>query len=165
MNYNRIFNIDFRKLALLLTPIFWRFTRFVEFIYTFIEPIVLLHKDFLIFRDKEIYKVVHNGQVITLEKVMNDAFDPEQRRIFISEEAIFDPLYIYTTAENKPLFLGTEFLYSAPTNNAINTDFIINFPIGLKPNNPIALLNFENRIKALTNYYKLASKRYKILWI
>lgn len=165
MNYNKTFNIDFRKLALLLTPIFWRFTIFVDYIYTFIEPISRLHFDFLGFRKKEIYKVVHNGQVIILEKVLNDAFDETERRIFISEEVFFDPLYIYTTDENKPVFLGTEYIYVTPVNDAIDTDFIVNFPIALKPNNSLALLNFENRIKALTNYYKLASKRFKILWI
>ena len=148
-----------------MTPIFWRVTKFVDFIYIFIEPVVVLHNDFLIFRNKEIYKVVHNGQVITLEKVLNDAFDPQQRQIFISEEMIFDPLYIYTKAENKPVFLGSEYIYTTQKSNAISTDFIINFPVNLKPNNSLALLNFENRIKALTNYYKLASKRYIILWI
>jgi hypothetical protein len=165
VDYSKTFNVDFRKLALLLTPVFWRKSVFVDYIYTFIEPVSRLHFDFLNFRTKEIYKVIHNGQVILLEKVLNDTFDPEERRIFISEEQIFDALYIYTTDENKPVFLGTEYLYPTQAVNVINVDFIVNFPIKIKPNNSDALLNFENRIKALTNYYKLASKRYKILWI
>lgn len=165
MNYNKIFNIDFRKLALLLTPIFWRFTIMADWIYTFIEPISTIHVDFMKFREKQIYKVVHNGQVILLEKVLNDAFDDASRRIFISELPVFDPLYIYTTAENKPVFLGLQYLYPTQAPEIIDVDFILNFPIAIKPNNPTALINFENRIKALTNYYKLASKRFKILWI
>lgn len=152
-------------MALLLTPIFWRFAVFIDWIYTFIEPISKLHFDFLKFREKQVYKVVHNGQVIVLEKVLNDAFDEANRRIFISELPVFDPLYLYTTAENKPVNIGVQYLYPRQAPEVIDVDFILNFPLALKPNNSIALINFENRIKALTNYYKLASKRFKIQWI
>jgi hypothetical protein len=165
VNYNRIFKIDFQKLALLMTPIFWRKSVFIDYINLFVEPLAVVHADFLRFREKEKYKVIHTGQVLLLEKVLNDSFDKSDRRIFISEEAIFDPLFIYSTIENKPVFLGTEYVNEKQAENVIEVDFIINFPIALKPNNSIALINFENRIKAETNYYKLASKRFKILWI
>jgi hypothetical protein len=165
VNYKKIFSIDFSKLALLLTPIFWRSNIMIDWINSFIEPIAIIHKEFIKYREKQIYKVVHNGQVILLEKVLNDAFDSSERRVFISELPVFDPLYIYTTAENKPVFIGSQYLYPIQPPEIIDVDFILNFPVLIKPNNPIALINFENKIKALTNYYKIASKRFKILWI
>ena len=165
MNYNRIFNVNFSKLAVLLTPIFWRKAIFMNFIYCFIEPIKVIHNEFKVFRKNSIYKIVHNGQVMILEKVLNDAFDNTLRRIYITDSLIKDPLYIYSTPEQKPVYLGSEFLYDFSVFNDIGTDFNVIFPISLKPVTAFDLLNSENRIKALINYYKLASKRYKIQWI
>ncbi|QHB38506.1 hypothetical protein lotta81_gp048 [Flavobacterium phage vB_FspM_lotta8-1] len=165
MNYSKVFNIDFQKLSLLLTPIFWRKLAFVSYVYCFIEPLNVLHNEFKIFRKKSIYKIVHNGQVMLLEKVLNDAYDPEERRIYITDSIINDPLHIYTEIEARPVYLDTQYLYTFEVFNETEIDFYVVFPIELKPISPFDLLNFENIIKALINYYKLASKRYKILWI
>lgn len=165
MDYNKILNVDFRKLSVLLTPIFWRKRAFVEYIYCFIEPIKVLNDEFKKFRTNSIYKIVHNGQVMILEKVLNDAFDQELRRIYITDSVQNDPLYLYSIPENKPVYLGTQYLYDFSSFENTNYEFIVNFPIAIKPVNPFDLLNFENRIKALVNYYKLASKRYIIKWI
>lgn len=137
----------------------------MNFIYCFIEPIKVIHNEFKVFRKNSIYKIVHNGQVMILEKVLNDAFDNTLRRIYITDSLIKDPLYIYSTPEQKPVYLGSEFLYDFSVFNDIGTDFNVIFPISLKPVTAFDLLNSENRIKALINYYKLASKRYKIQWI
>lgn len=165
MNYNNIFNVDFRKLSLLLTPIFWRKAAFVAYIYCLVEPVKVLHDEFKIFRKKSIYKIVHNGQVMLFEKVLNDAYDDPQRRIYITDSIINDPLYIYSIPEQRPVYLGTGYLYDFSVFNDVGVDFYVVFPIALKPVSPFDILNFENRIKALINYYKLASKRYKIIWI
>lgn len=164
MDYNKILNVDFRKLSILLTPIFWRKSIFVGFIYCLVEPQRRLNEDFKKFREKSIYKIVHNGQVILLEKALNDTFDKELRRIYITDSSQSDPVYLYSTAEQKPVYLGTQYLYDFSSFNQSEFEFIVNFPLELKPVNPFDLLNFENRIKALVNYYKLASKRYVIKW-
>lgn len=165
MNYNKIFNVDFRKLAVLLTPIFWRKAGFIAFVHSFIEPTKVLNDEFKNFRKKSIYKIVHNGQVMLLEKVLNDTFDNEQRRIYITDSLSVDPLYIYTAPEDRPVYLGSEYLYRFSEFTDGGIDFYVIFPLEMKPVIAFDLLNFENRIKALINYYKLASKRYKILWI
>ncbi len=165
MNYNKIFNVDFRKLSLLLTPIFWRKITFVNWVYCLVEPIVILKEDFRKFRGKSIYKIVHNGQVMLLEKVLNDAFDIEDRRIYITDSLINDSIYIYSIPEQKPVYLGTQYLYTFDAFEEIEFDFYIIMPLALKPVSSFDLTNYENQIKGLVNYYKLASKRYKILWI
>jgi len=100
-----------------------------------------------------------------LEKVLNDAFDVEERRIYITDSIINDPTYLYSIPEARPVFLGTAYLYDFRVFDETEIDFYVVFPLALKPVSPFDLLNFENRIKALINYYKLASKRYKIIWI
>lgn len=165
MDYNKILNVDFRKLSMLLTPIFWRKNAFIGFIYCLVEPAKRLNEDFKKFRQKSIYKIVHNGQVILLEKVLNDAYDAEFRRIYITDSAQNDPVYLYSMPENKPVYLGTQYLYDFSVFQSAEFEFVLNFPLEMKPVNPFDLLNFENRIKALTKYYKLASKRYIIKWM
>ena len=165
MNYSKTFNVDFRKLALLLTPIFWRKVLYLDYVYSFIEPIKRLHYDFTNFRAASIYKIKHNGQVIILEKVLNDAFDAIPRRIYISDSSQNDPIYLYTTAENKPVYFGENYLYDFSAFQSVDTDFIVYFPVSMKPFNSFDLINFENKIKGLINYYKLASKRYVIRYI
>lgn len=179
VRYNRIFNIDFDKLTLLLTPIFWRKITFVSYVRALVDPVHILYNDFLVFRRKSIYKIVHNGQVGLLEKVLNDAFDPadpsldaaDTRRIYITDSLIKDPTYIYTTAEARPVYIFPAaadrpvYLYPFSVFDDTGFDFYVIFPLALRPMNPFDIMNLENRIKALVNYYKLASKRYKILWI
>ena len=164
MNFNRIYNVDFNRLVLLLTPVFWRKRKFIDFLSALIAPVINLKFDFDIFRRQSIYKVVHNGQVGLLEKVLNDAFDVEQRRIYIIDSVDVDPLYIYTNPEARPVYIGTQYVYDNSSFNDADFDFLVIVPISLKPSAPLDITNFENKMKALVNYYKLASKRYKIVY-
>lgn len=170
MDFNRIFNVNFNQLATLLTPIFWRKQRFLDFIWSLVKPFVELKTSWNIFRDKSIYKVVHNGQVGLLEKVLNDEFDPEANRIYIIDSLVRDIVYLYRTAEARPVNLYRRNrnlpvrIYRRGNVGDIDVDFYVVVPMDLKPSAPLDITNFENRIKALVNYYKLASKRYRIIY-
>lgn len=165
MNYNKLFNISFEKLALLLTPVFWRKITFVDWLYCLIEPVRILFGEFLTFRKKAIYDIVHTGQVILLEKVLNDAYDPNERRIYITDSLQYDPTYIYRQIEEKLVYLNNPvYLYTFDSFKAADVDFLVIFPKEIKPVSPIELSNLENRAKAKINSYKLASKTYAIKW-
>lgn len=101
----RIFIIDFAKLTTQLLPAKLRRKRFRAWLRVMVAPIVSLHGRLLAFREEVLYELSHNGQVCRLEGLLNDRFDPEERRIYIEDAAKILPLNIFSRAENKPVYI------------------------------------------------------------
>lgn len=171
MNYSNIYNIDFRKLANMLTPPFLRKLTHIDWLETLFKPLEEVNFKFKIFRKESIYKVTHNGQVVYLQKVLNDAFDNEFRRIYIVDSFAIEPLWVYPEANQRDIYIGevgdseTVYVYDESIFDDSDVDFIVVMPIELMPATDYDLNIVEIQIKSLVNYYKLASKRYKIIWI
>lgn len=168
MNYSNIYNINFRKLGDLLTPPFLRKAALIDWIECLLKPLEEVNVNFKIFRKASIYKVTHNGQVVYLQKVLNDYFDKEERRIYIKDVFYRNPLYIYPETDEKPVYIYDNepvYVYDDNDFNLPDYEFVVYIPIALKPVNDIDIINIEIQIKSLVNYYKLASKRYLIKWI
>lgn len=149
------YKVDFIKLFINWLPTFIRLPGWVDMYKSLAEPLARLHDDWLVFRSSNLYKLSHNAQIPFFEKALNDSLDPSERRIRIIDGNRFGRLYIYTNGEQKPLFLNTAYL--RPSTDFVDTgvDFIVLVPelvLQLQP----ALL------KSLIEFYKLASKRYKI---
>ena len=99
--------------------------------------------------------------------MLNDTFDPTQRRITLSDVAgTHEPFLLYLRSENK-----TKRIYRRDQNKELilnrrgfgsagGFDFLINVPnaLNLSPDD-------ITRLKALTDAYKLVSKRYQIIYI
>lgn len=151
------YKIDYDKLAILLLPTFLRTPILVGFIQSILQEIDKIHYRWLQERDNHWYKLEHTGQVCKLRKVLNDKCDSVQRRITIKPGNSFERKYIYTNREKKPVFLGKFYINSH--DNYLNTgvDFIVNAPIDIKNSEEFRLINF-------INFYKLAGKRYKIIY-
>jgi hypothetical protein len=131
-----------------------------------ITPIGELYNNFLKYRKRVNYKLSHNSQVCYLQKVMNDSFDSELKRIYIENGIFLQALYIYTPQEELPVYIGREYIiYSDEDLVGGQDDFIVVVPVQLKPSSTIALEGFLSDMKALINEYKLASKTYSIKWI
>ncbi|MEG0927268.1 MAG: hypothetical protein RSF72_11520 [Chryseobacterium sp.] len=105
-------------------------------------------------RTLNITKIRHNSQTCYLRKILNDTFD-YQRRIKIVDGLLKKPKYIYTDAEQKPTWLGEMILYTKEETDGTGVDFTVVVPGELKP--------YQTELKALIDFYKLASKRYKIV--
>lgn len=150
------FNVDWNRLVLLLLPTIFRKTSIVAFLQALIFPISQLHYDWKIKRvDEDWYKLNHNGQVCKLRKVLNDKLDMSLRRIYINDGNAFPRKYIYTRAENKPVFIGKTFIYQNDEYTNTGVDFTVFVPS--------EIINTEVfKLKALIEFYKLAGKRYKI---
>ena len=110
------------------------------------------------------YRLSMTGQVIYLEHLLNDHFDLDQRRIYITDGAVVvDPLFIYlkpnpgetltTKADTStdPLVLYNRADYAA------NVDFVIHIPSDLTLTTSVLAL-----LRALVARYKLAGARYRI---
>lgn len=172
--FNNIYVINFWNLILFLVPPFLRKPILIDWLNVLIQPLTQTNFSFKTFRRESIYKVTHNGTVVMLQKVLNDAFDPSARRIRIVDSIIFDPLYIYPESDLKPVYVEAEddfaisdlYVYADKEIAEENeVDFIIQMPRALRPITDEETDILEIQISSLTNYYKLASKRYKILWI
>lgn len=167
MNYN---NIDFRALASKLSPPKLRKERLIDWVVALLKPLEEVNFLFKNFRKQAIYKVVHNGQVVYLEKVLNDRYDNSLRRIYIADAFEYDPTWVYPENENLPVYVNPEageavYIYDDSILQESNVDFIVFVPLDLQPSTPTTLNNFLIQMRSLINYYKLASRRYSIQWI
>ncbi len=156
---------------MLLTPPFLRKTKCISWIYSLLKPLEEFSLVFKVFREKAIYRVTHNGQVYSLENVLNDSFDLELRRIYIADSPDFDASYVYPEDDDKPVIINSEasdeilYIYSEAVIRAAEYDFVIHVPIDLKPASASDENNLIIQISGLVDTYKLASKRYEIQWI
>lgn len=148
------YNLDINKLTALLTPTFLRKERFLAWLRVLHFPLIEIVDKFNFNRNENLYNLAHNGQVCYLRGALNDRFDPSQRRIKITDGNRYKREYIYTDGEQKPRFLGTIYLRDDADYGDTGVDFIVEIPQGLIYN------QFE--MKYLVDFYKLASKRYKI---
>jgi len=145
-------------------------SRHLDWIKSFLSPLQTLNKLFKAYTDDIMYHLYLTGQVIYLEHYLNDLFDAEQRRIYISDGALVLPPYLYTKDDysrhnNIPIL----YLYNKADGEApfylynkvaydVQEEFIINVPSDL----PITSY-LENRIRAATNKYKQAGAIYSIV--
>lgn len=104
-------------------------------------------------RTENLYMLMHNSQVCYLRAALNRSFDAEKKRIRISEGNQNKYQYIYLQ-NVQPRFLGTMYLYQDSDYADTGVDFVVEVPQGL--------LYDEYKMKKTINFYKLASKRYKI---
>ncbi len=111
--------------------------------------------------DETLYKMQHNGQVIYLEKVLNEWFsvagyDTQDhdgtKTVFISDAPPVPRNYVYLNAEDNPLYLGT---VSLGNPMAVNYKFIVNVPS--------SYTFVEAKLRAVIDYYRLAGKKYIIV--
>lgn len=154
--FNRVFIIDFKRLVQLLLPTFLRKPKTVAWLQGITAPLRVLYADFTNNRAANIYKLSHNGQVCYLRKVLNDTFDPSLRRIKIVDGNRFQREYIYTEAEQQPKYLGTIYLRQSGDYSDSGVDFRVLVPDGFD-----IARNFP-QMRATIDFYRLASKRYKI---
>ncbi|MRI64678.1 hypothetical protein EDM00_11880, partial [Ornithobacterium rhinotracheale] len=118
----------------------------------------------------DIYKLEHTPQVCSLEAMLNDHFDTEQRRIRIGETLKADPFFIFAENENTPKFIDNEndiiYLNNYNENASTGSEFVVYLPFEVwdTQKTEVALGEYRYyRIEALLDFYKLAGKKYKIV--
>lgn len=167
MNLN-IYNTNFSRLSKWLLPTFLRKTIFVAWISVFLTPIKTFAENKKKYRNNVRYKLAHNGQVIYLEKVLNEYYDiagyspydhQNTKKIYIGKGERIFPLYIYTKQEQKKKYIYTKseqkptYIYSKAEIEQVYADFIVWVPATTS--------YIEAGIRALIDYY-LDTRIYKI---
>lgn len=169
MNSN-VYNINWATLGWNFLPVALRRPLLFGFVRSLLRPVELLHGEFLTFRTESLYKVRHNSQIVYMEAVLNDAFDPELRRIRIANAVFKTPVYFYEPEENREVWF-----YEPADNNPVyfneqnefagdGVDFSVLVPPALQPGTEPAELAMLTKMRGLVDNYKLYSKNYNILW-
>lgn len=160
------YDINVKRLALLLLPTFWRRPLFSALAYAAVSPLQWLHTQFMRWRQDTDYRLQHNGQVCHLRAVLNDLFDPGERRITITDN-VDNVGYItlhQRDADQSVLIpargSGRVMILNRRGYGGVNGfDFWVNIPIALYGKVDLA------QVTAVVNMYKLASKRFSINFI
>lgn len=160
------YDVNFKRLALLLLPTFWRKPLLATIAYAAVSPLCYIHTRFVLFRRDSVYRLTHNGQVCYLRAVLNDQFDPIERRITVTETAgDAGILMLYKREVERAQLVPTREVGRAVIVNrrgfdGINAfDFWVNIPAALFESVDVT------RLKAIVGTYKLASKRFSINYI
>ena len=158
---NSLIHTDFKKLAVILLPVRLRHSVLSAFMSVTMLPFLFIKRALKEFADQKAEELKITGQTCKLQKLLNDTFDNEQRRILVIDSSEIDlpMVYVFPRDADNVLFVSSKdnpVLIQARNNNtAVPTDFYVIVPkkLGL----------FDNvRLKALVNTYKLAAKRWLI---
>lgn len=149
------YNVDYNKLGIEFIPNMMRKPQTLALVKALVSPLSKLHYTWLQFRNDNLYKVAHNGQVCKFRKALNDRFDQTERRIYIGDGQRYEREYLYTIGENRPRYFGVMYLHKKEDYADTGIDFIVYVPTSI-----ISSQYFE--LVALIEFYKLGGKRYKI---
>lgn len=150
---------DINRLISQLLPIHLRRLNLFLFLSALLSPLAKLMNDIR-------YKMQHDCRVIYLEKMLNEIFempgyDPNQHEetkiIYIGPGNIPDELYIYLDTEpNEPAWLGGVYLLTIQEQLEDYYDFCVIVPQGYDVS--------ENKLRRWVDFYKLAGKKYIIIY-
>ena len=157
-----VYDIDFPLLVRQLLPVRLRNDKTTRWLQCLVAPVVELYGLFTANRLRNVYNLAHNSQVTYLQAVLNDVFDPVARGVYIDDGGVIDPLFVYLSSENEPMWLGLtseagittypdpEYLYTGAETLASLVCFVVKVPFGV--------VFDEVRLRALVDKYRLPSK-------
>lgn len=155
------FDLDVRKLAVQILPTFLRGSVMISYVTSLVKPLNDIHYQFIQKRKENLYILAHNGQKCYLRAALNDKFDTSLRRITIDDGQLYDAEFIYTDAEinQQPSLVRYLTLTLYQDQDLANTavDFYVRVPADI-------IFNIYE-MQYLIDFYKLASKRYKIVTV
>jgi hypothetical protein len=163
------YDIDYNKLVPQLMPVTERTGFNTGWLKALVSPVVYLYNQFIVYRKAVLYNLAHNSQVPYMEAVLNDTFDAVDRGIYISDPMFVDPVYVYRANELKPVWLGLvseegTTPYPDPVPLYMVSECYGLGGVQFQVNVPWALVYDTDRMKAVINAFRLASKsNYKIV--
>lgn len=160
------YDINVKRLALLLLPTFWRKPLLSALAYAAVSPLQWLHTQFMRWKCDTDYRLRYNGQVCHLRAVLNDLFDPIDRRITITDNAEnVGYIVLHRRDTDRSVRFpardsGRAVILNRRGYGGVNGyDFWVNLPVALYGKVDLA------QVAGVVNTYKLASKRFSINFI
>lgn len=162
-----VYKYDLPKLVRRLTPPRWRNPFNLNWYESLLCGINYSQDRLNIFKDQARVELSYNGQTIYLEKMLNDRFDPVQRRIQIVHDEDLT-VYWYLEGEGQP----EKYLYTE-TETGVTTTYLYNegenitgLPEGIdfRVLAPSSLTSEQIRMTSEIEKYKLAGKQFEIIF-
>lgn len=159
---DRTYDVNMKRLALLALPTWLRRPVAGALVYAGVSPLGRMLRELRTFRGTTQYRLWHNGQVCKLRGVLNDEFDPEERRIAIEDnesQGIREASTVWRRETGRWVMLplrgaGAACIHREGFAGTGGYDFWVTVPEELR--------TAETRLRAMVNMYKLAGKRYAI---
>jgi len=155
------FNINFGKLAVDWLPTNLRNSFWIAFVMVMIAPIEFIYNEFLKARKQNLIRMKITCQKFSMQKRLNDLFDPVERRIKIVKAVLFDATYLYTEAEDDQWRTKTKWLFDDENPIYIYTEAELYSEFDFIVKIPDSDIN-QIQLRAEIEYYMLQSKNYKI---
>ena len=164
-----MFNIDLPAIIEWLLPTWLRGSFTKAFLNSLVVTLQNLHNNLEDYRILKEYELSINGQVIWLEKMLNDRYDPSSQQIYIEDVGLVEQVYLNNKSENpRPPYIYNKAHPGTPTylrnrsEDVYQFNFTVWVPIsiytGLLDNNETEL----KAMKALINKYKMFGTIYII---
>lgn len=157
------FEIDYKRLVLLLLPTFLRRPRLYAFLTAMTFGVEELHRQFSRQREANLLRCRRNGQVCYLRALLNDELDPVQRRITLEDASqpgnwlmIYAENASYQTLIRSEPGAAVHILYDEAAILENTSFFTVTVPWNAQ------MEDSTNRLRSLLNEYKLLSKTYII---
>jgi len=161
-----MFNVNFDHIITLLLTFFFRKPKFQGYLQSLIAPMKSIYVQFIDFRWVILNKIQYTGQVVYMQKILNDTFNlGGQSLIWIDDGMTIDQEYLYTRPESRPKLLYTRGenlpLYLYTRAEYIGTySFKVMVPALLYAT--ISTNGQLQQLIAMIEFYKLAGKSYII---
>jgi len=140
-------------------------SRHLDWIKSLLAPLQSLHERFFSKSQETLYIMSITGQVIYLERYLNDLFDNVERRIYIDDGTIILPPYLYNIVDNEVIWYlyndaddETPFYIYNQIEYSVQGEFVIHVPSAI----PLTSL-LISQISAAVDRFKQAGVRYKIV--
>ncbi len=160
-----VFKLNYKQLVTMLLPCSLQKPLMRLWLNALIAPIKELYTQFTDYRQQVNYQIEYSGQVVYLQKVLNDCFDDIDRRIRIIDTR-YDEIYIHKTSEKKPLSLSrnTETKPLHVLNRSYYVDAKADFQVFIPAEISIWVNTSQEAVFCyLLNYYKLAGTCYELI--
>lgn len=161
---DRVYDVNIRRLALLVLPTWLRRPLAGALIHAGVSPLGRLLQELRACRAATLYRLRHNGQVCRLRGALNDGFDPGLRRIRIEDgqsAGTVEASFVHTRDTGRWVMLprrgeGAALVHREGFGGTGGYDFWVTVPEELRP--------IETRLRAMVNMYKLAGKRHAVIY-
>lgn len=160
MNDN-YYNVSAAKLILLMIPPMLRGKGLASLCAAISVPFARLVNDIQSYRATQLYRLSHNGQLCIMESMLNDTFDNTLRRItVVDEDEDANGIFIYL--RNKGLPKMTHLRAADRSIMLQRRGYRVEGGFDFWVNVPTDVTASDDRIRAMVNVYRLASKRFNI---
>ena len=151
--------VDINKLVLNLIIPHWRKIRIISWLYALGAPLRVIYADLCRFRDDIEFRMQVNTQVCRLAAILNNRFDPVGHGITIINSGDLELIYTSPASDHEEVYGDFYTADISYYDGYEGYDFIIIVPSGL------VLPSEKSELEGLVNYFKLAGKIARIIYL